>query len=282
MRDTPTVRSEREESVERCGCEIDGVNDVSHDRDRFAPIAQRVGFIEHYKAGYVIHAHARWWNWVRPADVKHFCFRFHWLFDESETMLDPTVLASRRALNEYPIIEDENGAVFIDVVETFQEPKFITRGTRCLSLVWLRPLDFCEFVRAEDSFKKSGTNSVIGSEIVRILMNREVEVTNFLLGQRRRTCRKGIDNMVEHRSQLVNHVAKNDAPFELLSWFHALGADGYILPLRLEMNTHRMRGVYRAALTSNCGFEVFKVSVGPVHFQPNVVNPAHGATDASF
>jgi hypothetical protein len=96
-----------------------------------------------------------------------------------------------------------------------------------------------------------------------------------------RSGREGVDEMVQAGSQLVQTISEKDSPPPLLPWFKRLGLDGYTLPVRLVMNRDRLRGIYRARTTVDCGFQLIEVFFGSIHFQPNIVDCTHGINASS-
>ena len=125
----------------------DGGLHLAEEREHRKAIAHTTGFTENYVRGQVIHVHAKWWLWERPSDVQHLCARFHWLFSSSEWR-DGSTLVDMAAEAEC-LIEDQDNAVLIDVVELGENVEGITGRARGVSLVWLRALDCCELILSD-------------------------------------------------------------------------------------------------------------------------------------
>lgn len=75
------------------------------------------------------------------------CACYEWLFDDLRSAVDHS------SLGHEPWIDNEDGAVFVDVVEFTQNPERIALWGRAISLVWLRVQDRCELVWLKKSLQ---------------------------------------------------------------------------------------------------------------------------------
>ena len=158
----------REEAVKLDEYSVHGIGHIPQGRNDRKTVNEPIGFIEHYMAGYVVHLHCRWWIHMRPLEVKEFCFRFHWLFDEGARMGE-TALAIGGQRDNSPTIQDEYGSVFVDVVETTKDPQRVSGRGRLISLVWLRPLNLCEFIHPQEGLEGPLADTPVGAEVTRTL-----------------------------------------------------------------------------------------------------------------
>lgn len=275
---------EWKKSVESFECDHGFGEQITHEREDVPTVTQPYGFRENYLAGNVAHVHCKWWPWVRPLDVKHLCLRFQWLFDCDKRMTEEAVLRVGRPFDSCPILYDQNGAVFIDVVEALENPQLVSVG-----LVWLRLLDCCEHLGSQDEFKEGlAVRPLLGDapirpETVRILADRKTGVLDLFVRQYSGLPSIGgdrADDMIERGPRLVNDVSYKYPQLNLLRWMQGIGADTYVVPIRLQMQGDTMRGVYRASLPQECGFEVFQVFFGSLKFQPYKVQSVHHGQEA--
>lgn len=258
---------------------LDGVNHVAHERVNAKVVADS-GPGQYYVREEPLHLHFRWFLGDRPVDGKEICARFHWLFDDVEGHFHG--LASGDGRHARPVVQDENGAMFIDVVEFMEVPERVGGRLGLVSLVWLRELHCCECGRANDGLEevqRSGervskvvaiprlADSPVAVELIRAIEDREVQVPLLLLRQRAALCGDGEDQMVECRPQLVKDLAEHQSPFKL--WFtEVMGCDDYALPVSVVMEPKRLRGVFRAVTAKTTVLEIIEVFLGPFHFKP--------------
>lgn len=111
------------------------LNHLSKEGEYGTPIAETAGFCQNYVLGHPIHVHFCWWPLERPADHKQFCARFHLLCEGDLS----SGVADDDASGAESLVEDENGAVLIDVVELLEDPQGVTGRAAGISLIWLRP-----------------------------------------------------------------------------------------------------------------------------------------------
>ena len=217
----------------------DPVDHVSNER-KDPEVVAHVGPGEHYMRGEALHLHFRWGLADRPVDTKEFCARFHRLFMHVEGHC-PTAGASERAAGHRPpVVKDENGAVLVEDVEFVEAPQRVT--ARVGSMVWLRVLDRCKCLRSDQGGQSLA--DPVAVKLGRFLKDWEVDGSGLILGQRPPCPCDGIEQMIQRRSQLVEHVAEDDPP--LSRWFQGvMGCRDYALPITVVMEPNRLSGRYR-------------------------------------
>ena len=259
---------------------VDDRVDHGSDERVDAQVVTYSGPRKHYVREEPLHLHFRWFLVERPIDGKEICARFHWLFDDVEGHFHRG--AAGGTGHARPVIQDQDGAVFVDVVEFMEVPEGMTPRVGGVSLVWLRELHGCECAATNDDLEivqGAGpgvpkvislprlADSFIGIELLQIIEDREVQVPLLLSGQWTPIDRDGVEQVVKGRPQLMEHVTERESPFKL--WFkEVMGCNDYALPVSVVMEPKRLRGVFRAVTPKTTDLEVLEVFLGPFHFQP--------------
>lgn len=73
--------------------------------------------------------------------------------------------------------------------------------------------------------------------------------------------------MVKARSELMDGIAEQNAPLD--RWFLEIGCKRRLAPIRVIVERHKLRGIYRAVTMQDCGLKVSEVFFGPICFQPD-------------
>lgn len=252
-------RKERFESVDDLN---NGGFHVSKQREDLASVADAVGFRENYERGQIIHMHAKWWLWERPAEIKYLCARFHWLMN-LEWMEPFAVFEESRHMQ--PLIEDENDAVFVDIVQLAEDVERVAGRVNGLSLVWLRLLDLGKLARPEDAFQCSLADKSIGAKVDQVLVDWKLKSKLFAYRAVAVPGCQGAYQVIKDGPQLVNRIPEDDSAIR--SWYRNIGAVMQC-PIILESDSMRMRGTYRLRSDAECGFQIIDMRVGAMYFQP--------------
>ncbi len=178
----------------------DALNSIDHLSDKRidSEIVAYTGPRQHYVREEPLHLHFRWFLIDRPVDGKDICARFQWLFDDVEGHFHRG--ATGGAGHARTVIKDQDGAVFVDVVQSMETPERVGGRIGLVSLVWLRELDCCECVKSDNGRPEMGgptprlPDSPISVKVRRILEDREVEVPLLLRQQRATTYGDGIEH----------------------------------------------------------------------------------------
>ena len=155
--------------------------------------------------------------------------------------------------------------MFVDYVELVEPPERVP--ARICSIVWLRLLECCECRRSNEGLKYPFRYSPVGVEIGQFLRDWEVQDPGFFFAQGAPRTRYAVEQMIKGRTQLMEHVSKQDPP--LRGWFdRVMGLDDYALPFTVVLEPNRLAGRYRAIGPKNGVLEVLEVLFGPFDFQP--------------
>src|SRR4051794_654528 len=190
-----------------------------HGKDSHA-VGGSIGFREDYERRHVIHMHREWSIWDRPTDVQYLCARFYFLMRCSENL--NVISGLEVARNCEPLVEDQDDAVFIDVVELAEDVERVSGRIDGVSLVWLRLLDELKLLRPDKKFQRSLADQGIGAKVQKILVDRTLQ--SKLLANRMGLAsgREGAYQMIEHGAELVQGVTENDSAIQ--TWYRRIGA----------------------------------------------------------
>lgn len=236
-------------------------------------VTQPVGLVENYVVGRaVIHLHCHWWNWVRPVEVKNLCACFCGLF----TVVEPTCVNAilRECGTGYgaPVIEDENGAMFVDVVELSEEPQGIGLRRAGISLVWLRFLKGCEEVGGSRPERRDEHRQRLDAVVQKIRLRMadwkphitdRLEIVEFCKEQVR-------DEMVQAGAHLMNRIPEHQIGFSRN--LRDAGIELDVCPLGLVMKVANIRARFRCSRSeAEFGFEVVEMTVRPSNLAANIL-----------
>jgi hypothetical protein len=245
-----------------------GSNGVLHvpeqGEDRFA-ITDTIGFRERYMRGEIIHLVCNWFVWNQPdAEVKHLVASFYRLC-RLEGGRDSFLMDKAR--RSECLIEHDNDAVFVDVVELAEDIERVCGGVRWVSLVWLRSFNERENISAHQRLPFTFADAPDRFEIARALRHGERNLRVLADLARMFPHDERADQVIQRGTQLMNRVSEDDGL--LRAWFRRIGAV-FQCPVSLKMDAGRAHGVFRLRPDTDCGFEVSDVFLGPLHF------PIHG------
>lgn len=162
-------------------------------------------------------------------------------------------------LGHEPWIDNEDGAVFVDVVEFTQDPQRIALRGRGISLVGLGPQKLCELVRTEmfpQGFDASRlVKAVLSDEDGKVDSTEDVQVLRQRFYHR-------VGDVIEAGTQLVDGVSESQSA--LLRWCQDMGWAGTRLPLKVVVSDGCLSGVYPGAPSQDNVLEVTEVFLGPL------------------
>jgi len=181
------------------------------------------------------------------------CARYERLLDDLRGAIDEF------SFGHEPWIDNEDGAVFVDVVEFTQDPQRITLRGRGLSLVWLRAQDRCELVRREKL-----TQGFHAPRLVKSVLSDEEGKVNFAkdVPVCRQRFHHRVRDVIQARTQLVDGVSEGESA--LSRWCKELCWGGAPLPLKVVVNDGRFTRVYSGAPSKNNVLEVTEVFLSPL------------------
>ena len=165
-------------------------------------------------------------------------------------------------------MEDKHSAVFVDVVDLVQDVGRISGRVSAVSLVCLGPLGVCESSSAGRPRGVPATDSVVRTEVTRLLEAWKQELVvlpddSAVVPRRLRP-----DQSVRGPSQAPDGLCSDAS--SLRAWYRNVGAT-FQCPIRLEIDSAGAKAFCQPIATGDCGFEIVDLFVGPRHFQADAV-----------
>lgn len=192
-----------------------------------------------------------------PRENTRFLTRFHFICElDRESLARWTNGCELRG--DY-VCHYDDGAVFVDVIEPSQRPQGPRLGGGWLFLVWLgiqKRLPEHALIRRYQSIANL-SRLPVRPEIMRTLEDwKRGDVPKSVIF-------KAIVNelgrkVVKRRAQLVYDLANDQTP--LGTWFRILGAPGYFLPNRVEVDAPGIRTFARSSPSGDFGLKLLKMS----------------------
>jgi hypothetical protein len=227
---------------------LDGFDQLAPDLDDRGVVGAKSGFAkDNYERGF-LHVHLIWGGTEGEWNGKALCARYEWLFD------DPNGSVGLETLGHEPWIDNEDGAVFVDVVESAEHPQPFGVGRRWVPLVGLRVDDRCELIGRKEGLKMLDALRFLKPVLVHV--DGKVDLAEHLRIARLRF-HNGVDDVIEARPQLVNGITKGESALD--RWCKDLGWPGVPLSLKLVVDNGRSTSVHCGDPTKGNVLEVTEV-----------------------